>query len=250
MSEPAVQDRPRYRRILLKISGEYLKGDSAFGISPEVMNRLADEIGALRELDVSIGLVIGAGNIVRGSEMPEMNRAAADYIGMVATMINALMMQGALERIGVHTRVMSALQMPEVAEPYIRRRAIRHLEKGRVVIFGGGTGNPFFTTDTAAALRANEIEADALFKATKVDGVYSADPVKDSAAVLYPTLTYHDVVSRNLRVMDTSAVSLCRDNGLPIVVFNLDRPGVIMRAALGEAVGTLVTAGEDGGQHA
>ena len=230
----------RYRRILLKISGEYLKGAAAFGIESVVMDRLAAEIAEVARLGVEIGMVIGAGNIIRGGEVEGMNRAAADYIGMVATMINALMMQGALERQSVETRVMSALEMPEVAEPYIRRRALRHLEKGRIVIFGGGTGNPFFTTDTAAALRANEIEADVLMKATKVDGVYSADPVRDPNAKLYEEMTYDSVVSANLRVMDTSAVSLCRDNHLPILVFNLDRVGNIQRAAQGERVGTLV----------
>ena len=232
--------KPKYRRILLKISGEYLKGDSAFGIDPVTIERVACEVKEVRALDVEVGLVIGAGNIVRGSEVEGMNRAAADYIGMVATMINALTMQGVLERLEVPTRVMSAIEMREVAEPYIRRRAIRHLEKGRVVIFGCGTGNPFFTTDTAAALRANEIGAGVLMKATKVDGVYSADPKKDPKAKLYDELSYQEVVSKNLRVMDTSAVSLCRDNGLPILVFNLDRPGNVMDAVLGRRIGTLV----------
>ena len=237
---PAASTPPKFRRILFKISGEYLKGESGCGIDPRIINRLAGEVRELVAMGVQVGLVIGAGNIVRGSEVEGMNRAAADYIGMVATMINALTMQGALERIGVETRVMSAIEMREVAEPYIRRRAIRHLEKGRVVIFGCGTGNPYFTTDTAAALRANEIGAEILMKATKVDGVYSADPKKDPDAVLYETLSYQDVVSRNLRVMDTSAVSLCRDNNLPILVFNLDQPGNVLRAVLGERIGTLV----------
>ncbi|HOE95834.1 MAG TPA: UMP kinase [Candidatus Sumerlaeota bacterium] len=231
---------PRYRRILLKISGEFLGGGAAFGIDPGVINRLAHEIKELTALGVQVGVVIGAGNLVRGSAVPDMNRAAADYIGMVATMINALMMQGALERIGVATRVMSAIEMREVAEPYIRRRAIRHLDRGEVVIFGCGTGNPFFTTDTAAALRANEIGADILMKATKVDGVYDADPAKVPGAVKFDELSYDQVVQRNLRVMDTSAVSLCRDNGLPILVFNLDQPGNVMRAVRGEKIGTLV----------
>ncbi len=233
-------EKPRYRRILLKISGEFLKGESSNVIDPPIMERLLGEIRELWEMGLQIGIVIGAGNIVRGAEVKDMNRAAADYIGMVATMINCLTMQGHLERIAVPTRVMSAIEMREVAEPYIRRRAIRHFEKGRVVIFGCGTGNPFFTTDTAAALRANEIGADVLMKATKVDGVYSADPKKDPDAVLYEELTYQDVVSRDLRVMDTSAVSLCRDNNLPILVFNLDKPGNVRLAALGEKVGTLV----------
>lgn len=248
MSQPSSADpgksaeplKRKYRRILLKISGEFLKGSSAFGIDPEIIGRLALEIKELTQLGVQVGLVIGAGNIVRGAEVEDMNRAAADYIGMVATMINALTMQGKLEAVGVPTRVMSAIEMREVAEPYIRRRAIRHLEKSRVVIFGCGTGNPFFTTDTAAALRANEIGADILMKATKVDGVYSADPKKDPTAERYDELSYQEVVSRNLRVMDTSAVSLCRDNELPILVFNLDEPGNVLRAACGEPVGTLV----------
>lgn len=230
----------KYRRILLKISGEYLKGDSPFGIAPDVIQRLAAEIKELRDEGVEVALVIGAGNIVRGSEVKGMNRAAADYIGMVATMINALTMQGELERIGAETRVMSAIEMREVAEPYIRRRAIRHLERGMIVIFGCGTGNPFFTTDTAAALRANEIGADVLMKATKVDGVYTADPVKDPDATLIPELSYQDVLSRDLRVMDASAVALCRENRLPILVFNLDRRGNVRRAAYGEKIGTLV----------
>ena len=232
--------QPKYKRILLKISGEFLKGNAHCDIDSRIIERLAEEVKQLVDMGVQVGLVIGAGNIVRGSEVQGMNRAAADYIGMVATMINALTMQGTLERVGVETRVMSAIEMREVAEPYIRRRALRHLEKGRVVIFGCGTGNPYFTTDTAAALRANEIGAEVLMKATKVDGVYSADPLKDPQAVLYAQLSYQEVVSRNLRVMDTSAVSLCRDNNLPILVFNLDQPGIVLRAVLGEQVGTLV----------
>jgi uridylate kinase len=231
---------PRYHRILLKISGEYLKGDSPFGISPPVIQRLAEEIKELRRSGVQVAIVIGAGNIVRGSEVQGMNRASADYIGMVATMINALTMQGELERIDVETRVMSAIEMHEVAEPYIRRRAIRHLERNIVVIFGCGTGNPFFTTDTAAALRANEVGAEVLMKATKVDGVYSADPVKDPNAELIPELSYTDVLRRDLRVMDASAVSLCRENKVPILVFNLDKRGNIRRAVFGEKIGTLV----------
>ncbi len=231
---------PAYKRILLKISGEYLKGSEACGIDPLITERLALEIKELHDLGIQVGIVIGAGNIVRGSEVRDMNRAAADYIGMVATMINALMMQGALEKLGVETRVMSAIEMREVAEPYIRRRAIRHLERGLIVIFGCGTGNPFFTTDTAAALRANEIGADVLMKATKVDGVYSADPKKELDAKFLPELTYDDVVSNNLRVMDTSAVALCRENKLPILVFNLDQRGNVKRAVYGEKIGTLV----------
>ena len=231
---------PRYRRILLKISGEFLKGESNFGIESSIIERLAGEVKELTRMGVQVGLVIGAGNIFRGSEVEDMNRAAADYIGMVATMINALLMQGALERIGVETRVLSAIEMREVAEPYIRRRAIAHLDRGIVVIFGCGTGNPFFTTDTAAALRANEIGAEVLMKATKVDGVYTADPKKDPSARLFEELSYQEVLSGNLRVMDTSAISLCRDNQMPILVFNLDRAGNVKRAVLGEKMGTLV----------
>lgn len=233
--------KPRYRRILLKISGEFLKGNSPFGIDTTLIERLAQEIKEVQQLGIEIGIVIGAGNIVRGSEVKGMHRAAADYIGMVATMINALTLQANLERLEVECRVMSAIEMREVAEPYIRRRAIHHLERGYVVIFGCGTGNPFFTTDTAAALRANEIGAEVLMKATKVDGVYSADPVKEPDAVHYPELSYHEVLVKNLRVMDTSAVSLCRDNALPILVFNLAEYGNVQRAVMGERIGTLVT---------
>ena len=232
---------PRYGRILLKISGEYMRGEQESGIDPAIMERVVGEIRDVWALGIQTGVVVGAGNIVRGAEVKDMNRSAADYIGMVATMINCLTMQGHLERLGVETRVLSAIQMHQVAETYIRRRAVRHLEKGRVAIFACGTGNPFFTTDTAAALRANEIGADILMKATKVDGVYSADPVADPNAVLYETLSFQEVVRRDLRVMDTSAVSLCRDNALPILVFNLDRPGNVLRAAMGERVGTLVS---------
>lgn len=231
---------PKYKRILLKISGEFLRGDAHSVIDPDIMDRIVGEIRELARLGVQVGIVIGAGNIVRGSEVKDMNRAAADYIGMVGTMINCLTMQGNLERVGVDTRVLTAIEMREVAEPYIRRRAVRHLEKGRVVIFACGTGNPYFTTDTAAALRANEIGADVLMKATKVDGVYSDDPMKNPKAKMYKKLTYQEVVSQNLRVMDTSAVSLCRDNSLPILVFNLDRKGNVRRAVMGETIGTLV----------
>ena len=240
MGEAASSPQPKYRRILLKISGEFLKGRSDFGIDPSIVDRLSGEVKELHELGIQVALVIGAGNIVRGAEVQGMNRAAADYVGMVATMINALMMQGALERHGVETRVMSAIEMREVSEPYIRRRAIRHLERGLVVIFGCGTGNPFFTTDTAAALRANEIGADVLMKGTKVDGVYSDDPQTNPDAVFYNEVSYQEVVSKNLRVMDTSAISLCRDNHLPILVFNLDEPGNVLKMVLGQAMGTLV----------
>ena len=240
MGEAASSPQPKYQRILLKISGEFLKGRSDFGIDPSIVDRLSGEVKELHELGIQVALVIGAGNIVRGAEVQGMNRAAADYVGMVATMINALMMQGALERHGVETRVMSAIEMREVSEPYIRRRAIRHLERGLVVIFGCGTGNPFFTTDTAAALRANEIGADVLMKATNVDGVYSDDPQTNPDAVFYNEVSYQEVVSKNLRVMDTSAISLCRDNNLPILVFNLDEPGNVLKMVLGQAMGTLV----------
>ncbi len=231
---------PKYKRILLKISGEFLKGDQPFGLDQAIVNWVAEEIKAVAKLDVQIGIVIGGGNIFRGGQALNIQRAAGDYIGMVATMINALMLQAALENIGVMTRVMTAIEMHEVAEPYIRRRAVRHLERGRVVIFGCGTGNPFFTTDTAAALRANEIEAQILMKATQVDGVYSADPRKDKNAVRADRISFNEVVSKNLGVMDTSAVSLCRDNNLPILVFNLKKSGNILKAVMGEHVGTLV----------
>ncbi|MCH8333183.1 UMP kinase [Candidatus Sumerlaeota bacterium] len=239
------QPRAKYRRILLKISGEHLKGRHDFGIDPQVVKQLAGEIRALVELGVQTGIVIGGGNIFRGAEALNMNRSAGDYIGMIATMINALTFQAALEDIGVATRVMSAIEMREVAEPYIRRRAVRHLERGLVVIFGCGTGNPYFTTDTAAALRANETASDILLKATQVDGVYSADPKLDKNAKKLDHLTYHDLVSKNLRIMDTSAVSLCRDNQMPILVFNLNKPGNILKAVMGEKVGTFVDSGGD-----
>jgi uridylate kinase len=244
-SAPSCQDDSatvsKFKRILLKISGEFLKGDEDFGIDPEIMDRVTGEIRALVDLGIQVGLVIGGGNIVRGAEVMEMNRAAADYIGMVATMVNALMMQGRLEHLGVQTRVMSAIDMNQVAEPYIRRRAERHLEKGRVVIFGGGTGNPYFTTDSAAALRANEIGAEVLLKATKVDGVYSDDPETNPDAKFYEELTYQQVLTQDLRVMDTSAISLCRDNELPILVFNLEKQGNVMKAVRGEKIGTWVS---------
>ena len=235
---------PRKKRILLKISGEFMKGNGSFGLDLESFNWVAGEIKPLWDMGVQIGVVIGGGNIFRGAGALNVNRAHGDYIGMIATVINALMMQGALENIGIPTRVMSAIEMREVAEPYIRRRAIRHLDRGNIVIFAAGTGNPYFTTDTAAALRANEIGADVLLKATNVDGVYSADPNKDRDAVKIDRISYQEVVSRNLRIMDTSAVSLCRDNDLPILVFNLRKSGNILKAVMGEKVGTLVTGGK------
>ena len=233
----------KYRRVLLKLSGEALAGDQGFGISPRVVDRLTDEIREVHGMGVALGLVIGGGNIVRGTQASEqgMDRVNADYMGMLATVINALALQDMLERKGVTTRVMTAIRMEELAEPYIRRRALRHLEKGRVVIFAGGTGNPYFSTDTAAVLRAIEMEADVLIKATKVEGIYTADPAKDPNAEFIPHLSFRQVMTRELGVMDAAAVSLCRDNGLPIIVLNIGRPGAVAAAIRGEAVGTLVS---------
>lgn len=235
----------RYRRILLKLSGEALAGDQGYGIAPDVINGIAAEIKEVVGLGVEVALVIGGGNIFRGlaASSKGMDRASADYMGMLATVMNSLAMQDALESVGVITRVQSAIEMQEIAEPYIRRRAVRHLEKGRVVIFGAGTGNPYFTTDTAASLRAMEIHAEVILKATKVDGVYSADPAKDKNAVKFETLTYLDVLQKKLEVMDATATSLCMDNGLPIVVFDLTRSGNIKKVLLGETIGTTVTGG-------
>ena len=241
--------RPAYRRIVLKLSGEALAGTREYGIDPEVLSRIAAELREVMEIAVDggrveVALVIGGGNIFRGMAASEqgMDRGTADYMGMLATVMNALAMQDALERAGVHTRVLSAIEMRAVAEPYIRRRAIRHLEKGRVVIFAAGTGNPFFTTDTAGALRAVEIGADAIMKATKVDGIYSADPKRVPTAKRLPHVTYREVLSQGLEVMDATAVSLCMDNKLPIVIFDLTRPGNIKRIVLGEPVGSIVSA--------
>ena len=233
----------KYKRVLLKLSGEALAGDKGQTFDFEIISRLASEIKAVGEMGAGVGLVIGGGNIVRGSQISKMgmDRVAADYMGMLGTVINALALQDVLERQGVDTRVMTAIRMEELAEPYIRRRGLRHMEKGRVVIFAGGTGNPYFSTDTAAALRAIEMHADVLIKATKVDGVYSADPMKDPKAELYRDLTFQDVVARDLAVMDTAAVSLCRDNRLPIIVLNIEQPGAIADALCGEAIGTLVS---------
>jgi uridylate kinase len=232
----------KYRRILLKLSGEALKGEREFGIDPVIINRLAERIREVHDLGVEIGIVIGGGNIFRGTSegARHMNRSVADSIGMIATIINSLMLQDAMERQGVDTRVMSSIQMREMCEPYIRRRAIRHLEKGRIVILGGGTGNPFFTTDSAAALRANELEANLLIKATKVDGVYTADPMKDPTARRLDRISYQEAIRLDLRVMDTSALSLCRDNNLPIIVLDVSQDGNIRRAVYGEKTGTLV----------
>ena len=235
-------EEPKYRSILLKLSGEALAGKQGYGIDPEVIAEIAEEIREVVELGVQVALVIGGGNIFRGVAAASrgMDRASADYMGMLATVMNSLALQDALEKVGVVTRVQSAIEMQEVAEPYIRRRAVRHLEKGRVVIFAAGTGNPYFTTDTAASLRAMEIGADVILKATKVDGVYSADPAKDKKAVKYPAPTYLDVLKKGLQVMDATATSLCMDNNLPIVVFDLTRRGNIKKVVLGEAIGTIV----------
>jgi uridylate kinase len=233
---------PRFKRILLKLSGEALMGDGKYGISPKMLQQIAQEIRDVVEMGVEIGIVIGGGNIFRGvsASAEGMDRASADYMGMLATVINALSLQDSLEKLGVYTRVQSAIEMQQLAEPYIRRRAMRHLEKGRVVIFAAGTGNPYFTTDTAASLRAMEIHAEVILKATKVDGIYSADPVKDPTATRYRSLSYLDVLKKNLKVMDSTAISLCMDNDLPIIVFDLGQFGNISKVVAGEEVGTLV----------
>ena len=235
-------DRPQYRRVLLKLSGEALTGKGSFGIDPEVVDAIAAEIRDVAALGVQLGVVIGGGNILRGVDAGArgIDRTTADYMGMLATVINSLALQSALEHLNVNTRVQTAIEMKEVAEPFIQRRAIRHLEKGRVVVFAAGTGNPYFTTDTAATLRAVEIRADILLKATKVDGVYDRDPVRDASAVMHKKISYNDVLTKNLKVMDATAISLCRDNGLALVVFNLKKAGNIKRVICGEAVGTVV----------
>ena len=245
MTAGAGAARPAYRRIVLKLSGEALAGSQGYGIDPQVLARMADEIRDVTTLGVQVAIVIGAGNIFRGiaASAGGMDRATADYMGMLATVINALALQDALEKAGLQTRVLSAIEMRAVAEPYIRRRAIRHLEKGRIVIFAAGTGNPFFTTDTAGALRAVEIGADAIIKATKVDGIYSADPQRDAQAQRLARVTYIDVLNRGLQVMDSAAISLCMDNKLPIIVFDLTRSGNIKRIVLGEPVGSIVSSG-------
>ena len=234
----------RYRRVLLKISGEALAGSAGFGISADAVGTFAREIQEVHELGCELALVVGGGNIFRGlaGSAFGVDRATGDYMGMLATVINSLALQNALEKLGVSTRVQSAIAIQEVAEPYIRRRATRHLEKGRVVIFGAGTGNPYFSTDTAASLRAMEIGAEVILKATKVDGVYSADPAKDASAVRYRELTYIEVLNRELKVMDSTAISLCMDNALPVIVFNLLEPGNIRKAVLGDPIGTIVHA--------
>lgn len=232
----------KYKRVLIKLSGESLLGDQSFGVDPKVIDQVADEIKDAQELGVEIAIVIGGGNIFRGlaASAQGMERVTADYMGMLATVMNALSLQDALEKKGIDTRVLSAIEMKELAEIYIKRRAERHLEKNRIVIFAAGTGNPYFTTDTAASLRAMEIHADIIIKGTKVDGVYDKDPVKHSDAVLYDKLTYFDVLRDGLAVMDTTAISLCMDNNLPIIVFNVKKSGNIVRVLKGEKVGTLV----------
>ncbi len=236
-------DELKYRRVLLKLSGEALAGEQGFGIAPPVVERLADEVKHVQELGVALGLVIGGGNIVRGSQASQqgIDRVSADYMGMLATVINALALQDMLERKGVDTRVMSAIRMEALAEPYIRRRALRHLEKGRVVIFAGGTGNPYFSTDTAAVLRGVEMHADVIMKATKVEGVYTADPHKDPTATFLSEVSYMEALTQELGVMDAAAISLCKENNLPIVVLNIQRAGAVAAVLRGERVGTLVS---------
>jgi uridylate kinase len=232
----------QYKRIVLKLSGEALAGGAAFGINAARVNELAAEVAAVAAAGVQIGLVVGGGNIFRGiaAAAQNMDRVTADHMGMLATVINSLSLQDALEQIGVHTRVMSAIEMHEVAEPYIRRRALRHLEKGRVCVFAGGTSNPYFSTDTAATLRALEIRAEVIAKATRVDGVYDKDPLQFPGAVMYREVSYLEVLSKSLAVMDATSIAMCRDNQLPIIVFNLNTSGNIMRMSMGEPVGTLI----------
>ena len=231
-----------YKRILLKLSGEALLGRQSTGVDPDVVNYIADEIRSLADLKIQIGIVIGGGNIFRGVQAGArgMERTTADYMGMLATVINSLALQSALEAKGLATRVQSSIEMREIAEPFIQRKALRHLEKGRIVIFAGGTGNPYFSTDTAASLRAMEIRADVILKAPQVDGVYSADPVKDKSAVMFKKISYIDVLTKNLKVMDSTAISLCRDNRLPLVVFNLQKKGNIRGVVCGKKIGTYV----------
>lgn len=251
MAEDQTLEEPRrrgtdlkYERVLLKLSGEQLAGDQGFGIDPRVVNRITEEVKYVHEMGVKLGIVIGGGNIVRGTTASQqgMDRVSADYMGMLATIINALAIQDILERQGVKTRVMTAIRMEQLAEPYIRRRALRHLEKGRVVIFAGGTGNPYFSTDSAAVLRGIEMNADVIIKATKVDGVYTADPVKDPTATFIPELSYLDVISRELNVMDAAAISLCKDNDIPLIVLNTDTRRAVAKVVRGERLGTLVRA--------
>ncbi len=233
---------PVYHRVLVKLSGEALMGDQPFGISPPVVGGIADELVALHGLGIEIAVVVGGGNIIRGVSAHEqgIDRITGDSMGMLATVINALALSSALEQRSVPTRVQTAIEMHQVAEPFIRRRALRHLEKGRVVLFAAGTGSPFFTTDSAAALRANEIHADVLMKATKVDGVYTADPVKDPTATLVSRLTYQEVLERGLRVMDAAAISLCMETNIPVQIFNIRKPGILVQVVKGERIGSLV----------
>ncbi len=235
-------NKPKYQRILLKLSGEALMGKHQFGIDPNIVKRIAQEVKELHDIGVEVAMVIGGGNIFRGASLSQegLHRVTGDHMGMLATVINALALQDAMESHGLHVRVMSALPIHNVCEDFIRRRAIRHLEKGRIVIFAAGTGNPFFTTDTAASLRGIEVAADVVIKGTKVDGVYSSDPVKDPAAVLYEKLDYDEVINDRLAVMDTTAIVLCRDNKIPIRVFNMNKQGALMRVIMGEKEGTLV----------
>lgn len=232
----------KYKRVLLKLSGEALMGEDSYGINHDTINRIADEIASVRELGVEVSVVVGAGNIFRGmaGAAAGMDRASADYMGMLATVMNALALQNTLEQVGIYTRVQSAIPMSTVCEPYIRRKAIRHMEKGRVVIFGGGTGNPFFTTDTAAALRAAEMNCDVLLKGTQVDGVYTADPKKDPSAQHYSQLSHMDVLQKDLKVMDASAVSVCRENNIPIVVFSIHKKGSFAEVVQGQGRCTII----------
>ena len=241
--------KPKFKRVLLKLSGEALMGDKSFGIDQKVVNYIAGELKGISKLGTEVAIVIGGGNIFRGLEASAegMERTSADYMGMLATVLNALALQNALENNGMPTRVLSAIEMKELAEPYIRRRAVRHLEKGRFVIFGAGTGNPYFTTDTAAALRAVEIGSDMIVKATKVDGVYDSDPVKNPKAKKFSEITYMDVLKKGLKVMDTTAISLCMDNNLPIMVFSLMQKGNIKKILTGKKIGTIVKGGEPDG---
>lgn len=233
----------KYKRILLKLSGEALMGDQQYGINPEQLNNYAQEIKTISEMGVQVGIVIGGGNIFRGMSgaAQGMDRVQADHMGMLATMINGLALQSALEHVGVYTRLQSAIEMDKIAEPFIRRRAVRHLEKNRVVIFGGGTGNPYFTTDTAATLRAIEIDADVILKGTRVDGIYTADPEKDATATRYESITFQEVYEKGLNVMDMTAFTLSRENQLPIMVFDMNKPGNLKKVVMGESVGTLVS---------
>jgi uridylate kinase len=238
-----IQNQPAFRRVLLKISGEALMGEQTFGIDVNVARAVAEEVKQVHDLGIQVAVVVGGGNIFRGlsKSAGNMDRSSADYIGMLATVMNAVVLQDALEKTGIQTRVLSAIHIPQLGEPFIRRRAIRHLEKGRIVIFAAGTGNPFFSTDSAAALRALEIKAEVILKATKVDGVYSADPMKDATATRFDCITYQEVLEKQLKVMDASAISMCMDNNLPIVVFNMRKPGNIARVVQSDSgIGTRV----------